>query len=708
MLLAMIPASRLRTLIVIDDLIDPDFRTYASMDVLRQEFPNKNNLVLLVKRRNPGEVPTSSELCDLLAWMNKVPFAVDGVEKIYSSFGIQYATDSDHGIQLTPFLRKDCGRYGTDAEEANAVVGELRTISDSVYGKFLSSKNADDILLTFYLRDQDSDSRFGHFNYALVDRLRGFFASDYLAPHPAMTSTWAGMGTYQYFLKIGYDQSLLLNGIAALITLLLFRLLYGTWKSAFLFEATLIFSLSLVYGVMGLFDWPIDNLSNVLPTLLMVATLEDFVFLSHFRKGSGAGLRAALRKLTIPCFFTSLTTAIGFASLATSDLSIIRRFGVECAIGSMLEWIAIICLLPALVSVFPKLEKWITTGPNWIDRTAARIQPWLVPRWVALAALAVIPIAFLFYSKLNVNDAPEEIYAENHPYTQSVRTIQESRGWTAETSLILEDFTKEEKNRAILSRLRADPLVVAIEDPYSVRDALTEKVSNDHRGMLKSLWGNSPFASRLVSSKSDRARAFLFLRSTDIIHVNELRTRVEAICGDACELAGSVNSYGEFGERVLDTLLSSLGSSLVQVGIVLFFLCFALKQRGSILLVLGSMWGVFALLVIYLVFQIKVFFITSVIASLMVGLAGDSPIQFLFSKRRSGSVTSGIDQLAGASFTVTFLMSLTTAVLFFSSFRFIRSLAALMMLGLFLLYFGDVFLLKSLLRRKRRDLHSAP
>src|SRR4051812_38919343 len=87
MLAAMVPATKLRTLIVIDDLIDPDFRTYASMDTLRKEFPNKNNLLLIAKRKVKGEVPSSSELCDLLAWMNRIPREVEGVERIYSSFG---------------------------------------------------------------------------------------------------------------------------------------------------------------------------------------------------------------------------------------------------------------------------------------------------------------------------------------------------------------------------------------------------------------------------------------------------------------------------------------------------------------------------------------------------------------------------------------------------------------------------------------------
>ena len=695
------PAGKLKTLIVIDDLIDPDFKTYSAMMDLHRDFPNKNNLLLMIKTKNPGEMPTSSELCDLMGWVNQVRFELTGIDKIYSTFGIQIASEKNHNIHFTPVLRNDCGAYSDDIKEAPAVQREMNQISKSAFGAFLSSKNADDILFTFYLQDQTKRSRFGQFDYQMVDKLRDHLETNYLQKHPHLEAVWGGMGTYQYFLKQGYDESMVLNCIAALLTLLLFRLIYGTWKSGLLFQWTLMLSLFAVYGVMGLLDWPIDNLSNVLPTLLMVATLEDFIFLSHFRKTFGMSTKQALRKLMIPSFFTSLSTAIGFGSLYTSHLSILRRFGVECALGAMFEWVAVITLIPALIQVFPRMDRWVTTKHNRIDRFAEKINEVKPRRWLAIASLSVFVFSLLFHSHLNINDAPEEIFSDSHPFSKAIQYLRSSRGWGSEISLVFNHYSHEKVNREILEKIRkSDPLVAAIEDPYATRDELMGDLPTDHRTILQDAWASSPLSSRLVSGDVDRARALLFLRSTDIVQVNALRARIESVCHEECHLAGSLNSYGEFGDQVLSTLLSSLGMSLLQVAILLMILCLALTQRFGFQFIFSSLWGVFALLCFYIIFQIKVFFITSVIASVMVGMAGDNPIQFLFFKKRNREMSDSIKKLAPASFSLVFFMSAVTAVLFLSHLSFLRTLAALVILGLGLMYLGDVFLLKTLLKSK--------
>jgi predicted RND superfamily exporter protein len=76
----------------------------------------------------------------------------------------------------------------------------------------------------------------------------------------------------------------------------------------------------------------------------------------HLRQGLEQGAapaeasRAAVRQLALPCFLTSLTTAIGFGSLALTSNELIQRFGLSCAMGTVFAFLAVLSVVPLLGS----------------------------------------------------------------------------------------------------------------------------------------------------------------------------------------------------------------------------------------------------------------------------------------------------------------------------------------------------------------------
>ncbi len=683
---------------MIEDLMDHDFTTYASMQDLRKNFPDKNNIYFVLKRKDGQGSPSSSELCDLLAWMGQAA-RISGVTHIFSSFGPRIVNHTQSTIRFDPILRPQCGRYGNDAIEAPQVSAELNQIKESPFGGFLTSSKADDVVVSLYLQDEKQDLRFGAFNPKFVEAVRDSLKTTYLAAHPNLEAVWTGIGTYQYYLKLAYDQSAILNLLAIAVILILFRLIYGTWKSGLIFQGTLMITLMLVYGIMGLFSYPIDSLSNSLPTLVMVATLEDFIYLSYLKQRKGQSTRSATRKILVPAFFTSLTTSIGFGSLLTSDLSIIRRFGLECALAALVEYFVIILVLPSFLRKYPNLDSWTMNGISGLERFSGFISR-VRGKARFSAGLSLIYFGLLFIpGNLNVNDSPEEIFPQDHAVVRAADFLKNTRGWKSEVSLVFEDDRHEARNRQIIQKIRSDePLVAYVEDPYRSRDFLETSKLDDENALARVVWNTSVFARRLVSENGD-LRAVLYLKSTDIVHMNELRVRMAALCSADCHLAGTLNSYGEFGSRVLGTLFSSLASSLLLVGLLLVFLCVSFREKRIIRLLLSSMWGVTALLFVFWAFQIKVFFVTSIIASIVVGLAGDNAIQFLFFGRRRG-LQSGVDTLAVPATLLTFCMTAVSGVLFFSDFGALRVLALFMILGYWLTLIGDVWILKGFLAPK--------
>ena len=110
-------------------------------------------------------------------------------------------------------------------------------------------------------------------------------------------------------------------------------------------------------GAMGFLGLRMDLLSGLMPVILIALGSADGI---HYMKryyerravgdSSAAAARGSYVEMGVPLVVTTLTTMIGFASLAISDFSVIRQFGLVTALGLFLALVVTLTLLPALAS----------------------------------------------------------------------------------------------------------------------------------------------------------------------------------------------------------------------------------------------------------------------------------------------------------------------------------------------------------------------
>lgn len=111
-------------------------------------------------------------------------------------------------------------------------------------------------------------------------------------------------------------------------------------------------------GLLGLAGEPVNLLNSGLPMLIMVIALTDAVHLViDVLAGRSAGLdsvqagRRAIAHLGLACLLTSITTAVGFGSLAVSRVDVIARFGTIFAIAVAMTFIVVLTVVPLLSSI---------------------------------------------------------------------------------------------------------------------------------------------------------------------------------------------------------------------------------------------------------------------------------------------------------------------------------------------------------------------
>jgi len=156
-------------------------------------------------------------------------------------------------------------------------------------------------------------------------------------------------------------------------------------------------------GVYQLAGLEVNAITALLPPVLMVLSLAVSVhliqgWLDAPRSADRiARLRAIVRRLVLPCFFCTLTTALGFGSLGTSDMPAVRYFGLFAALGVAVAFAAGMTLVPIGLSFLDPPASPLAAPQHrgmqrvlgWASRVSVE-QPWRVLTiFIAITAVAM-------------------------------------------------------------------------------------------------------------------------------------------------------------------------------------------------------------------------------------------------------------------------------------------------------------------------------
>lgn len=158
------------------------------------------------------------------------------------------------------------------------------------------------------------------------------------------------------------------EGTVTLVRLVGYSVIIGILLSYFCFRSIKLTIMVFVVGgsaallSMAIVGWTsgrVDAILMSMPSLVYVLGLSGAIHVvnyyrdevrSHGRRGAPA---RALRHALLPCSLAAITTAIGLASLVTSNLAPISNFGLYAAVGVIATLAILFSYLPAALQVFP-------------------------------------------------------------------------------------------------------------------------------------------------------------------------------------------------------------------------------------------------------------------------------------------------------------------------------------------------------------------
>ncbi len=228
--------------------------------------------------------------------------------------------------------------------------------------------------------------------------------------------------------------------LTAIVTVLMLGLLFRTLPGVIFPLLLSLIALIFVYGVMGLVGEPINMVSQVYISLITVITVADaihiistYLRLRHPRLGLTAhqAIAKTYQEVGLACFVTSVTTGIGFVSLLSSNMAILRSFGVYATLGVLYAFILQITLLPTFLLFFKATPRAI--GPiDKLSQMGAGLGDWILhhPGKIKLVFLFVVALFCFGTTQADLNNFLKDNLDSAHPTMQAHDVIDQELSGT--------------------------------------------------------------------------------------------------------------------------------------------------------------------------------------------------------------------------------------------------------------------------------------
>ncbi len=494
-----------------------------------------------------------------------------------------------------------------------------------------------------------------------------------LAPHEAAGFRFHLVGGPVEFVVAGNELERNMARIVPFMVALVGLVLYLALRSIAAVIVSLMttgVAVACTFGLMGWLGWPQNSLTQALAPLLLVVGVCDAIHLvTHIVAHDGLSVRDAIltasREIGPPCAMTTVTTAVGFASLATSPLESIARFGILASVGAVVALVLTFTLLPLLVLRVPR-NRLVAPELAWrwqrgLDGLAAFSHRRRAPILAAAAIAAVVSLVGL--RSLRIDASFEDLYGEDSQVVRWSETVArvlrqpdtleiaiEPPGDATDTLLpglraierieaSLEDLDGLGRSRSLLDPMRRlnriahrAPLDLSAPDAIEHTASLRRLLRNADRDVIDLLrnpeTGDLRISVEAAKLPQDRLRIVLA----------QVRSRVagDLAAGWDSTITGPLSVVQVMIDEIRRTQLRSFGLAAILIFIVVSGFLRSIRDGGlamvptvlPILITLGTMG----------VLGVPLDVGSAMVAAVVLGIAVDDAIHFLCAFRRGRAI----------------------------------------------------------------------
>jgi predicted RND superfamily exporter protein len=526
-----------------------------------------------------------------------------------------------------------------------------------------------------------------------------------------------------------------------ILTLLAVYLSFRSWRKMLLTIVAVGVSVVWTLGLFSLMGYSYDILTSMLVPLVVVLAISDDVhIMQHWdeerrHRSAEESFKATVAHLATPLFGASATTALGMASLATSNVVAVRSFGVGSAVGIMVDFMISLVFVPTILSLMkPELQE--PPHEKYLVRPMRRIAAFSTrrPRAVLAVTVALALVAGLGMRDLHVDTNHISFFSPDHPLGQSARVIDDELSGIYSFQIMLEGPPESlstpdslQRMERLENELRKLPNVKKVRSvaDYVRRvnkelhdgDPAADVIPSDPATVAQELFvftlggeGRHELE-RVVASDYSRAQIDVKLRAMDSDLVLELIDRTDKLAADTFSgtgitptTTGAGRLFSMLDHYLVASQISSFGTAFVTVFAVIFVIFRSV--RFGFLTIAPNVVPVLAVLGVMGFLGISLNIATVMVASVALGIVDDDTIHFINRYRRevaAGASTDRAIELATvhegrASLTTALINSLGFGVLLFSEYKPTAWFGGLLGLTMAVAFLAEVFILPATIK----------
>lgn len=179
-----------------------------------------------------------------------------------------------------------------------------------------------------------------------------------------------------------------------------------------------------VMGTLGILGYKITLLTGIIPPVIVTIGITNAIYLLNKyhleyakKRDKMAAIEVVVQKMGLATFLTNLTVAIGFLTLLSTDILVLREFGVVAGINIIALFVVSLVMIPGILSWLPepsskhlkhlgfKVFGWFV---RMIDLIVTNHRMAIYATTVALVLLSVAGMLRLHSVSFMVDDIPEE------------------------------------------------------------------------------------------------------------------------------------------------------------------------------------------------------------------------------------------------------------------------------------------------------------
>lgn len=675
-----------------------DYRVYFSQDnpqllafeAIQDTYSKSDNVLFIIEPAN-GEVftkPILKAITELTEKAWQIPYS----SRVDSITNFQHTVAEEDDLIVSDLVSEIDVLVDEDLESIKQIVLNEPLLVNRLISK---TGHVSGVNVTIQLPGKDSLE-----SLDVVDKVREI-ANEIETKYPNIKIYLTGVAMMSNaFTEASLNDNATLVPVMYVLVILVLLLCLRSVISTFSVVLLIIMSTLASMGTMGWINLFLTPTSATAPIIILTLIVADCVhllvtMLHNMRSGIDkvSAIRESLRVNFQPIFLTSVTTAIGFLSMNSSDSPPFRDLGNVVAIGAMLALLLTVTFLPALLTVLPVKVKTDTESKDksyFINGLAK----FVVKHYRFLLFFnAVVSIIFISFLPLNeLNDEFVKYFDKTIAFRRATDFLNENMGgiYSIEYSISMDEagsinepeFLKKIDQFSDWLKQQQEVLHVnAISDTYK---RLNKSMHGD-----ENIWYKLPEQRDLaaqyllmyemslpygldlndqINMDKSGIRVVITLQSLSSNEVLALEERFshwleQQMPRVSFSSASTDLMFANIGKRNIVRMIQGTAMALVLISVILIF-AFKSLRLGLISLIpnlvpAGIAFGIWGLI------SANIGLALSVVTGITLGIVVDDTVHFM-SKYRRARVEKGLDKKQAVEYafsTVGTALWITSAVL---------------------------------------------